>query len=164
MVKSGRPSCKQSHPAALYLKDSWGWILWHNYPLLSLQGIMPDLPSSPEEIVPSIMSDLMWGTRSTLGMVMQLSMALSLGVFWGACRDDNSWRKRRACRFENLKVPREALLDRYANVSPEGKYSSPISTVSARFGTMVSLSFEISESRFRWTCLSKGSESLPHSL
>ena len=41
------------------------------------------------------------------------------------------------CRFDNVRVPLDALLDRYASVSPDGTYSSPIPTVGARFGTMV---------------------------
>eukprot|EP00882_Tetradesmus_deserticola_P012097 GHRQ01012816.1.p1 GENE.GHRQ01012816.1~~GHRQ01012816.1.p1 ORF type:complete len:645 (+),score=319.12 GHRQ01012816.1:546-2480(+) len=39
--------------------------------------------------------------------------------------------------FDNVRVPRDALLDRYASVDAAGNYSSPIPTVSARFGTMV---------------------------
>jgi acyl-CoA oxidase len=39
--------------------------------------------------------------------------------------------------FDNLRVPRDALLDRYASVDAAGNYSSPIPTVSGRFGTMV---------------------------
>ena len=41
-------------------------------------------------------------------------------------------------RFDHVRVPLDALLDRYASVSPDGSYSSPIPTVGARFGTMVS--------------------------
>ena len=40
-------------------------------------------------------------------------------------------------RFDNLRVPRDALLDKYASVAADGTYSSPIPTVGARFGTMV---------------------------
>lgn len=43
------------------------------------------------------------------------------------------------CRFNNVRVPLDGLLDKYASVSPEGAYSSPIPTVAARFGTMVLL-------------------------
>ena len=42
------------------------------------------------------------------------------------------------CRFDHVKVPLDGLLDRYASVSPEGEYSSPIPSAGARFGTMVS--------------------------
>ena len=40
-------------------------------------------------------------------------------------------------RFDSLRVPRDALLDKYASVAADGTYSSPIPTVGARFGTMV---------------------------
>ena len=43
-----------------------------------------------------------------------------------------------ACRFDNVRVPLDGLLDRYASVSADGAYSSPIPTVGARFGTMAS--------------------------
>lgn len=36
--------------------------------------------------------------------------------------------------FDRVRVPRTALLNRYADVSEAGEYSSPIPTVSARFG------------------------------
>jgi acyl-CoA oxidase len=39
--------------------------------------------------------------------------------------------------FDNVRVPREALLNRYGSVSPEGEYSSPIENVNARFFTML---------------------------
>lgn len=39
--------------------------------------------------------------------------------------------------FDDVRVPREALLDRYASVSPDGEYSSPITSESARFFTML---------------------------
>jgi acyl-CoA oxidase len=39
--------------------------------------------------------------------------------------------------FDGLRVPREALLDRFAEVSPEGVYSSPIESQSRRFFTML---------------------------
>lgn len=39
--------------------------------------------------------------------------------------------------FDGLRVPREALLDRFAEVSPEGVYSSPIESKSRRFFTML---------------------------
>lgn len=39
--------------------------------------------------------------------------------------------------FDNVRVPRDAMLDRYASVDEAGRYSSPLPTVSARFGTMV---------------------------
>lgn len=40
--------------------------------------------------------------------------------------------------FNHVKVPRDALLDRFASVDPNGNYSSPISNPAQRFGTMVS--------------------------
>jgi acyl-CoA oxidase len=40
--------------------------------------------------------------------------------------------------FENVRVPRTALLNRFANVSPEGQYTSPVPTVSSRFGALSS--------------------------
>ena len=39
--------------------------------------------------------------------------------------------------FDGLRVPRTALLDRFAQVSPEGTYSSPIESQSRRFFTML---------------------------
>jgi acyl-CoA oxidase len=39
--------------------------------------------------------------------------------------------------FDQLRVPREALLDRYAHVSPEGVYTSPIKNANRRFFTMI---------------------------
>jgi acyl-CoA oxidase len=39
--------------------------------------------------------------------------------------------------FDGLRVPREALLNRFADVSPEGVYSSPIESKSRRFFTML---------------------------
>lgn len=39
--------------------------------------------------------------------------------------------------FNNLRVPRDALLDAYANVAADGTYSSPIPTISQRFGVTV---------------------------
>ena len=39
--------------------------------------------------------------------------------------------------FDAVRVPREALLDRYAEVSPDGTYSSPISNPDGRFFTML---------------------------
>ena len=36
--------------------------------------------------------------------------------------------------FDDVRVPLDNLLDRYASVAPDGTYSSPIPTVSARFG------------------------------
>jgi acyl-CoA oxidase len=39
--------------------------------------------------------------------------------------------------FDNVRVPREALLNRYADVSPEGEYSSSIENPNARFFTML---------------------------
>jgi len=41
-------------------------------------------------------------------------------------------------RFSKVRVPRENLLDRYAQVSPEGRYSSPITSPTKRFFTMIS--------------------------
>jgi acyl-CoA oxidase len=40
--------------------------------------------------------------------------------------------------FNQCRVPRAALLDRYASVSPSGAYASPIPSPAQRFGTMVS--------------------------
>ena len=37
--------------------------------------------------------------------------------------------------FDSVRVPREALLDRYASVAPDGTYSSPMAGRSARFFT-----------------------------
>ncbi|KAJ9513081.1 hypothetical protein QJQ45_029422 [Haematococcus lacustris] len=39
--------------------------------------------------------------------------------------------------FCNLRVPRDALLDAYASVAPDGTYSSPFPTISQRFGVTV---------------------------
>ena len=39
--------------------------------------------------------------------------------------------------FDHVKVPRDALLDKYASVSPDGVYSSSIKSVSQRFGMTV---------------------------
>ena len=39
--------------------------------------------------------------------------------------------------FYNVRVGRDALLDRYASVAPDGTYTSPIPSVAQRFGTMV---------------------------
>ena len=39
--------------------------------------------------------------------------------------------------FDRVRVPREDLLDRFASVSPEGIYSSPIASPSKRFFTML---------------------------
>lgn len=40
--------------------------------------------------------------------------------------------------FDHYKVPRDSLLDKYASVNSQGKYSSPIADPQQRFGTMVS--------------------------
>jgi acyl-CoA oxidase len=40
-------------------------------------------------------------------------------------------------RFHDVRVPREALLDRYAQVSAEGEYTSPIENPTRRFFTML---------------------------
>lgn len=40
-------------------------------------------------------------------------------------------------RFDEVRVPREALLDRFGAVDAEGEYSSPIDSVGARFFTML---------------------------
>jgi acyl-CoA oxidase len=40
-------------------------------------------------------------------------------------------------RFRGVRVPRENLLDRYAQVSPEGEYTSPIESEDRRFFTML---------------------------
>jgi len=39
--------------------------------------------------------------------------------------------------FQNLKVPRDALLDKMAQVDRDGTYSSPIANKSTRFGVMI---------------------------
>ena len=39
--------------------------------------------------------------------------------------------------FDHVRVPREALLDRYASVMPDGTYSSPIENPTKRFFTML---------------------------
>jgi acyl-CoA oxidase len=39
--------------------------------------------------------------------------------------------------FDHVRVPREALLDRYASVAPDGTYSSPIENPTKRFFTML---------------------------
>ena len=39
--------------------------------------------------------------------------------------------------FDHVRVPREALLDRYAQVSPDGTYYSPIENPTKRFFTMI---------------------------
>jgi acyl-CoA oxidase len=39
--------------------------------------------------------------------------------------------------FDHVRVPREALLDRYAQVSPDGTYTSPIENPTRRFFTML---------------------------
>ncbi|MFQ5652476.1 MAG: acyl-CoA dehydrogenase [bacterium] len=39
--------------------------------------------------------------------------------------------------FDHVRIPRENLLDRFADVSPEGEYSSPIASASQRFFTML---------------------------
>ena len=40
--------------------------------------------------------------------------------------------------FNQVRIPREDLLDRFASVSPEGSYSSPIASEGRRFFTMLS--------------------------
>ncbi|HEX7354218.1 MAG TPA: acyl-CoA dehydrogenase [Mycobacteriales bacterium] len=40
-------------------------------------------------------------------------------------------------RFHDVRVPREALLDRYGSVAEDGTYSSPIESPSRRFFTMI---------------------------
>lgn len=40
--------------------------------------------------------------------------------------------------FDHVRVPRGNLLDKYAQVDPSGRYSSPIANPTQRFGTMVS--------------------------
>jgi acyl-CoA oxidase len=40
--------------------------------------------------------------------------------------------------FSHVRVPREALLDRYATVAPDGTYDSPIASANRRFFTMLS--------------------------
>ncbi|MEM7587098.1 MAG: acyl-CoA dehydrogenase [Acidobacteriota bacterium] len=39
--------------------------------------------------------------------------------------------------FDRVRIPRENLLDRFAGVSPEGEYTSPIASPSKRFFTML---------------------------
>jgi acyl-CoA oxidase len=39
--------------------------------------------------------------------------------------------------FDDVRVPREALLNRYGNVGPDGNYSSPIENANKRFFTML---------------------------
>jgi acyl-CoA oxidase len=39
--------------------------------------------------------------------------------------------------FDDVRVPRDALLNRYGDVSPKGEYSSPIDNVNKRFFTML---------------------------
>jgi acyl-CoA oxidase len=39
--------------------------------------------------------------------------------------------------FDNVRVPRDALLNRYGDVSPEGEYTSPIENANKRFFTML---------------------------
>ncbi len=39
--------------------------------------------------------------------------------------------------FDNVRIPRDNLLNRFANVSPEGNYTSPIASPSQRFFTML---------------------------
>ena len=41
------------------------------------------------------------------------------------------------CRFHHVRVPRDAMLDRYASVAPDGAYSSSIPSITARFGIVV---------------------------
>lgn len=40
-------------------------------------------------------------------------------------------------RFDHVRVPREALLDRFGAIDEQGRYSSPIDSVGARFFTML---------------------------
>ena len=40
-------------------------------------------------------------------------------------------------RFDHVRVPREALLDRYAHVAADGTYSSPIASANRRFFSML---------------------------
>lgn len=40
--------------------------------------------------------------------------------------------------FDHVRVPRHMMLDRYASVDAQGRYSSPIPSPTQRFGTMVS--------------------------
>ena len=40
--------------------------------------------------------------------------------------------------FTDVRVPREALLDRYGEVAPDGTYASPVESPSRRFFTMIS--------------------------
>jgi len=43
--------------------------------------------------------------------------------------------------FDNTRIPRENLLDKYAQVDENGKYSSPIADKVRRFATMIGKSF-----------------------
>ena len=40
-------------------------------------------------------------------------------------------------RFDEVRIPRDALLDRFAQVSPEGRYHSPVPSPGRRFFTML---------------------------
>ena len=39
--------------------------------------------------------------------------------------------------FDHVRVPRDALLNRFADVSPDGTYSSTIPSLTTRFGVVV---------------------------
>jgi acyl-CoA oxidase len=39
--------------------------------------------------------------------------------------------------FDHVRVPRESLLDAYGSVAPDGTYTSPIPSISQRFGVTV---------------------------
>ena len=40
-------------------------------------------------------------------------------------------------RFDHVRIPRDALLDKFAQVAPDGTYSSSIPSLSTRFGVVV---------------------------
>lgn len=42
------------------------------------------------------------------------------------------------CWFDNYRVPRDALLDKFCTVNPAGEYASPIKDNTLRFATMIS--------------------------
>lgn len=42
-----------------------------------------------------------------------------------------------AIQFQNVRIPRDNLLDRFASVAPDGSYSSPVASASKRFALMM---------------------------
>jgi acyl-CoA oxidase len=57
---------------------------------------------------------------------------LGLAHYKGACPGGQ-----RRIQFDHVRVPRENLLNRYADVAPDGTYSSPIENEGRRFFTML---------------------------